>query len=129
MELRIQSGPGRVIASGEVTTFAGHPLRFELELDGVPLCCELLFQDAEKPDEVDVTSEPLTNGRRFRLRGFDGASGRGSAVPVLLGELGEVLIFLHFRVFRWGRTEDRTVHYTFYATPKDDVAWEPRAPT
>lgn len=129
MGLRIRSGPGRVIASGEVSTFAGHPLRFDLEIEGLPVVCELVFLPCEEGGEVRVRSEPLANGRRLLLEGFDRADGRGSAVPVLLGELVDSLVFLHFRVFRWGRTVDRTVHYTFFEAPKEEVGWEPMHPS
>lgn len=124
MAVQIRSGPARVIATGEVTSFAGHPLRFDLDHDGAPVAAELVFEDGAAPE---VLSEALPGGYRFRLRGFDGADGRGSSVPVLLGEIGDELIFLHFRVFRWGRTEDRTVHFTFFATEKSGVAWEQAA--
>jgi len=125
MTLRIRSGPARVIASGEVTGFGGHPLRFDLDLDGVPFSVELTF--GSDGGDVHVVAEPVPDGLRFSLRNFDGPDGRGSAVPVLLGELGDELVFLHFRAFRWGRTDDRTVHYTFYAVEKEAVGWQPTA--
>lgn len=122
MALQIRSGPARVIAAGEITAFGGHPLRFDLDHHGATIAVELVFEEG---DGAAVVSEPLPDGYRFRLRGFEGADGRGSAVPVLLGELGHELIFFHFRVFRWGRTEDRTAHYTFYAVEQSAVGWTP----
>ena len=35
-----------------------------------------------------------------------------------LGTVGDDVVFVHFKVFRYGRTPDRTVHYTFYAAPR-----------
>ena len=47
----------------------------------------------------------------------------GDSPGKLLGELGDTLIFMHFRVFRYGDTKDRTVHYTIYQVKKSDVDW------
>ena len=59
----------------------------------------------------------------LRLVNFGGTAGRGSAQPVLLSETPRDLLFFHFRVFRYGRTDDHTVHYTFYRVAKDQVGW------
>lgn len=123
--MRIRSGPATVQACGTVTAFGGQPLVFELEIADDPFRVELAFASQPAHDDVAVHTEHLEAGFRFLLVNFDGADGRGSAVPVLLGEVGDVLLFLHFRVFRYGRTDDRTVHYTFYTTSKDEVGWQP----
>ena len=52
------------------------------------------------------------------------ASGRGSAWPVPLREEGVWTIFLHFRVWKFGKTPDRTVHFTFYRAQSDQVFHE-----
>jgi hypothetical protein len=44
---------------------------------------------------------------------------------MLLGEIGADLFFLHFRVSRFGRSDDRTVFYTLYRVVKTDVGWTP----
>ncbi len=59
---------------------------------------------------------------------FDGPEGRGSADPVLVADVADDLVFLHFRVFRHGRTADRTVHYTFYSVAKSAIGWVPASP-
>lgn len=125
MSIEIRSGPGRVIASGEATTFGGQPLRFDLTLDECPLAVEMAFRSDPSVSDVAVESARVEALLRFDLVNFDGPDGRGSARPVLLGEIGDALVFLHFRVFRWGRTDDRTVHYTFYRVAKPDVGWTP----
>lgn len=125
MALVIRSGPAAVIASGEVTGFGGQAIRFDLREEELTFAVELGFESDPAAPELAVHTEQLPDGLRLRLVNFDAADGRGSAVPVLLGELGDELLFMHFRVFRWGRTDDRTVHYTFYRAGKDDVGWQP----
>ena len=131
--LSIWSGPARVLADGAVTTFGAHPLYFELDRgDGalgagassnVALGIRFLT-DSDDPNPR-VQSVALEDGFRLDLVNFDGVDGRGSAQPVLLSEWGDDLVFLHFRVFRFGRSEDRTLMYTFYRVAKDAVGWAP----
>lgn len=124
MSIAIHSGPARILGSGAATAFMAHPLRFQV---GPPfeLTIELRFRT--DPSVPDVAVETETDALHVVLHcvNFDQADGRGSAVPVLLGEVDQLLLFLHFRVFRYGRTDDRTVHYTFYAVAKDSVNWTP----
>jgi hypothetical protein len=75
-----------------------------------------------------VSSHPIDDGVALELVNFDGVEGRGTSLPALLAEVGPDLVFLHFRVFRWGRTPDRTVHWTFYRVPKEGVSWTPTEP-
>lgn len=111
MQLFIRSGPARVLASGSVTAFAAHPLRFDLG----PAAVVLRFTTAPDVEDVAVRAATAEDGAIvLELINFDGADGRGSAVPVPLGEVEGGMLYLHFRVFRFGRTEDRTVTYTFY---------------
>lgn len=124
MAIAIESGPARVLASGEATCFMGRDLVLRIA-EPVDVVVELSFtSDPNVPDvAVDVTT--FANHLRFQCVNFDHADGRGSAEPVLLGEAGHRLVFMHFRVFRWGRTIDRTVHYTIYSVDKDAVGWVP----
>ena len=55
----------------------------------------------------------------LRCINFDDATGRGTSQPVLLAQVGELAYLAHFRVFLYGRTTDRTVHYTVYEVPID----------
>lgn len=131
MLVSVHSGPAEVVAHGMVTCFATQPLSFLLDA-GIPVRVEMVFAtDPSLPDvHVDLQSEDDPHGNavmRFRLANFDRPDGRGSAMPVLLGEVGSELLFFHFRVFRFGRTEDRTVHYTFYRVAKSAVGWKPAA--
>lgn len=116
-----------VIASGEATTFAGHGLNLSLEGEGARAEVRLTFvADPEVPD-VAVRSTLAEHGYDLECVNFDGADGRGSAVPVFLGGIGTTGVFFHFRVFRHGRSDDRTVHYTFYEVP-DAVIGPPEDP-
>lgn len=121
---QIRSGPAVIVDTGVATTFAGHGLTLVLEPDGDLLEVDLAF--VSTPDgEAAVASEETPRGWRLVCANFDAADGRGSAEPVLLGEIGEHLWFLHFRVARFGRTADRTVWWTVYRVPKASVGWTP----
>ena len=89
---------------------------------------EMVFEDDDDHPELAVRTEPLAAGIRLRLLNFRDASGRGSADPVLLGDMGPHLLFLHFRAFRHGNSRDHTVHYTFYRATKQSLGWRPDAP-
>lgn len=131
--LSIWSGPARVLADGAVTTFGAHPLYFELELgaedarpeEPVVIALGLRFLSDPSDPSPRVASTTLDDGFRLDLVNFDGTDGRGSAQPVLIGEVGEYLLFFHFRVFRFGRSEDRSLMYTFYRVPKTEMDWSP----
>ncbi len=116
------SGPARVVASGEVTSFFGHPLEIQLGLPEGPLVVSFSFQPGSTPS---VDSTLRDGGWSFTLTGFDDDRGRGSAEPVLLAELEHDLVFLHFRAFRFGATPDHTLHYTCFRVPKAAVGWTP----
>lgn len=120
----IHSGPARVVASGEVTSFFGHPLEIRLDLPEGPLHVSFTFKPGDTPRADSALGD---EGWSFTLHGFDDAAGRGSAEPVLLGELDAELVFLHFRAFRFGETPDHTLHYTCFRVPKAAVGWEPKS--
>jgi len=124
MGVAIRSGASAVEASGTVTPFGGQPLVFEIGSSD-PMRGELVFVADDSIDGASVSTENLPGGFRMVLANFDGTEGRGSARPVLLGEDGPDLMFFHFRVMRFGATEDRTVFYTFYRARKQDVGWDP----
>lgn len=126
MAVFLRSGPADVVACGQTTTFAGHPLRLSLELaDAAPISVELVFEAGPGPE---VKSTVQGDGLRLVLTGFDGPEGRGTALPALLGEVGDDMLFLHFRVFLWGETPDRTVHWTIYRAPKAQLSFRGDAP-
>lgn len=125
MAVVARSGPAQVLAHGEVTTFLGHPLTLDLQLDTGVLAVDLAFVSDEATEGLRVDTHETERGLAFTLVNFDQADGRGSARPVLLGELGDDLLFFHFRVFRFGATHDHTVHYTFYRVTKAEVGWTP----
>lgn len=93
--------------------------------DTEAITVELRFRSDESMEDASVTSEPMEDGIALDLVNFDGIDGRGTSLPALLAEVGPDLVFLHFRVFKWGRTADRTVHWTFYRVPKGAVSWAP----
>ena len=124
MSVRITSGPARVVDHGTVTAFWGAPieLRVAIAASGT-LRVSFSFDRDPSLDGVRASAAPADDGMDFRLTNFDSAEGRGSAQPVLIGEIGDTLIFLHFRVFLYGRTDDHTLHYTVFEAAKDDVGW------
>jgi hypothetical protein len=113
------SGPARILATGTATTFGGASLVIGLE-DPFPL--EVALQFVTDPAVPDVAVRQVSGDERritWELVNFDGPDGRGTADPVQVGDHPHGRIFLHFRVFRYGRSRDRTVHYTFYDVPRD----------
>ena len=124
--MRIRSGPAWVVDSGVVTTFGGHGLLLAVALPEDNLAVELEFS-SDGSGVAAVHSMETDVGYRLRCVNFDDTSGRGSAEPVLLGALGEDLVFLHFRVQLFGRSTDRTVFYTVYRVRKDEVGWTDQA--
>jgi hypothetical protein len=123
--LQIQSGPAWVLDSGTVTTFGGNPLLLVLELPEDNLAVELRFTEDPAAPGADVRSEETGTGFVLHCVNFEPLLGRGSAVPILLGEIHDDLVFLHFRAFRYGSTPDWTVHFTFYRAHKERVGWTP----
>lgn len=125
----VTSGPAQVIATGSASTFGGHPLVIALSAeelgaaDGPGVAIELAFDSDPAMAEVAVVSERTERGWRLRCTNFDDAAGRGSAEPVLVGEVGDHLVFVHFNALRFGRGMDRTVLYSFYRVGKADVGW------
>ncbi len=125
LTVHVTSGPGRVIASGMVTALWGHDLVLHVAHGPAPFQVTLGWVSDPSVRDVEVRTAWPAGGIRFDLVNFDAADGRGTAEPVLLTEAGEDLVFLHFRVFRFGNTTDRTVHYTVFAVAKDAIGWRP----
>lgn len=128
MPIATRSGPAVILASSTITAFMAHPLVINLDL---PFPLQIEFHFRTDADVEDVAVHIETGDDRFKLIcvNFDKPDGRGTSVPVLLGALESLLLFMHFRVFRYGNTEDRTVHYTLYGVDKDVVDWTPLTET
>jgi hypothetical protein len=124
MPLHLRSGPADVLHAGTVSSFFGHPLAWTLALAEGAVEVRLSFADDPTTDGPAVRSEALPHGYALTCLNFDDSPGRGSAEPVLLGEVGSDLLFFHFHVSRHGRSTDRTVHYSFYRAPKDQLGWQ-----
>jgi len=129
MQLRtsVQSGPAAVLASGMTTVFQGQPLTLTLESpNGLVTAIEWRFVTDPSQEGVDVQVEQLQVGLILTCINFDQADGRGTAVPVKIGDRADGVLLLHFRIFLFGRTQDHTVHYTVYAVNHDDISdWTP----
>jgi hypothetical protein len=125
MTIAIASGAADVVGSGTVTTFGGQSLKLLAVLKEGRILVDLHFSTDPELEDVSIRTEATPDGMALYLVNFEGAEGRGSAVPVLLGELNDDLIFFHFRVFKFGNTVDWTVHYTFYRASKERVGWTP----
>ena len=125
MAVQARSGPAKVIESGMVTCFGGQDLTLTLVDQDLHHNVTFSFKTDERVQDVAVESTQGDHELRLNLVNFDHPDGRGSATPVLLGQSDDHLYFLHFRVFRFGRTDDRTVHFTFYRATKEAVNWTP----
>jgi hypothetical protein len=121
----IQSGPARVADSGVVTAFMGFPLRIQTPIEGYQFGVELRFRTDASVEEVHVGSEFIDGTLILDLVNFDTDTGRGSSRPVLIGQTDTEAVFFHFKVFRYGATDDHTVHYTFYAASKEAIGFQP----
>ncbi len=123
VQVRAVSGGVAVVASGTTTTFGGADLVLTVDGPDGRLILRLVFvTDPARPDlAVQADADPA--GLTLTLTNFDSADGRGSAHPVLVGALGDDLLLAHFRVFRYGRTPDHTVHWTFYRAPAADLVF------
>jgi hypothetical protein len=108
----ISSGPATVVASGEVTSFRGHPVIVRIPwAEGAGLRVEFHFEDGPEPT---VRFEPEADRAVFVLTGFTDVVDRGSAEPILVATADTASLYLHFRVRHGGRTLDRTLHFTAY---------------
>ncbi len=125
MPLALGSGPADVLETGVVDTFFGHPLTLLLVVPEGRWVVEISFATDPGVEDVAVETVNTDDGLQIRCINFDSAAGRGTAVPALLGELGDHLLFFHFRAFRYGRSTDHTVQYTFYRAAKRSVDWSP----
>jgi hypothetical protein len=114
MSVEITSGPARVLSAGTVTSFAGASVSVRVEQPEGALSLVLRFRTDPTVADVAVAAEHGPSGVSLELTNFDRADGRGSAHPVLVGQLDSDLVMAHFRVHRYGRTPDRTVHFTIY---------------
>jgi len=110
----VVSGPATVVASGEATTFMGHPLLVTVDLAEGPFVLEWVFEEGDAPA---VHGEEIPGGRRLRCVALDDRPGRGTGTPAPVGQAGADDLLLHFRVFRWGNTDDWTVHWTVFRVP------------
>lgn len=111
----IRSGETLVLDSGEVTTFFGAGLDFDVVGDGWEYALRLRLVDDPEDPAASVRTEIVGGDLEVYATNF--TDGRGSATPVLLAEVPGGYLFFHFRVQRFGATADRTVHYTFYLSP------------
>ena len=117
----ITSGPARVLSHGSVTAFLGSGISLRVVEEGKGFELILNFEGDPDQDGVRIDVEHTSLGLRLTCVNFDGSDGRGTAVPVVVGSLGSDLIMAHFRVFLYGETHDRTVHYTFYRVSKQVI--------
>ena len=117
MDVVCRSGPASIVASGQITTFSGHPLELKLGIDAeFEYRIEWSFQHDEAVSDVDVRVEHSPESIRFLCINFDKADGRGTSKPVPILRHNDHTFFVHFRIFRFGKTEDRTIHYSIFKT-------------
>ena len=119
----ISCGARTCVDTGIVTACGGEPIR--MAWPDLPV---VVFAFASDPglEDVDVQiggDDP--DELVFTCTNFDQPDGRGTAVPVRIHTDATGSYLLHFRVFLFGRTEDRTLHYTLWHEPTEAVADDP----
>ena len=115
MEISARSGRVSVIASAQLTTFEGHPLEITVEV-GPSQTFSIKWSFVSDPETLDVDVVLEREGDLVHLicSNFDHSDGRGTSKPLHLGDVGTQRFWLHFKVFLFGKTLDRTVQYTMY---------------
>lgn len=118
----IFTGGARVIASGTVIAFnEWGEVSFRLGPLKERLSIVFRFEDGPSggPEpRIEVLGEG-EKGIKLVLRNFGDATGEGTVSPLKLGTLEGLQLYVHFRIFRVGKTP-RVIHYTFYQ--RDDAA-------
>ena len=109
--MRIRTGPTRVVASGQVTTFSGGGVQFFIDEWQLRLGFDFALDGGETEVRVDRDEHHVL----LSLLNFD-EPGKGSSVPVWIIQREHRHLWLHFRVFRYGDTPDYTLHYTLYVS-------------
>lgn len=122
------SGSAQVVAHGAVTTFFGGPLHLSVPIEP-PLRVEFWFRSDAEIEGVRARADWNEIGVLIDCVNFDDDAGRGTSRPMYLKDDGEHVLFLHFRVFRHGRSDDRTVMFSFFRArrdelPPDALTWE-----
>lgn len=123
MDISVCSGAARIISDGFATTFLGQDLVFAIDEAeaGFRMQVVLHFTHDDQLDDVALSVEHTDGNLLLTLVNFDSDKGRGSAAPVMLCQVGDQVVFLHFKVFRFGRTDEHSVQYTFFAVPGSEV--------
>lgn len=119
-----RSGVADVLAQMTMTTFGGAGVVVELARSTGPVVVALSFVTDSSVPDVEVRTLPASSGVALELVNFDADDGRGSAWPVPLKNEGDSTIYLHFRVWRYGKSPDRTVHFTFFKALSKQVCHE-----
>ena len=115
MELSARSGRASIIASAQVTTFEGNPLEITVWANAEnPFVLKWSFFTDPEIEDVAVEVEQRDGAFHFLCTNFDDLDGRGTSRPVRLLDIGTRRFWVHFRVFLYGKTMDRTVHYTLF---------------
>ena len=122
---RIDSGPAHVVDTGMVTAFMGFPIQLTTVVDQVRFRVMLRMSSDPETDGVTVNSAYEDGILVLDCVNFDNADGRGSSRPVLLGPTEKNAVFFHFKLWRFGQTDDHTVHYTFFSADKEAIGFQP----
>lgn len=115
------SGKCEILAHGSATTFFGGPLHLSVPADP-PMRVEFWFRTDASIPGPQARADWNEIGLLLDCANFDDDSGRGTQRPLYLRDEGEEqVLFLHFHVQRFGRSEDRTVFYTFFRAKRDEL--------
>jgi len=122
MEISARSGRATIVASAQITTFEGEPLELTIWFQPEQsFTVKWSFESDASVDDVAVDLEQDDDVFHILCTNFDGVDGRGTGKPLHLVDAGPYRFWLHFRVFLFGKTEDRTLHYTIYMEEKKKV--------
>ena len=118
MQCLARSGTAIIVASGQITTFQGAPLQVEF-FSSAQSRFTVRWVFEQDPSVRDVAVRLAVEESVFQLTcvNFDQADGRGTGKPLQLLEKDGRKYWLHFRIFLYGNTADRTVHYTVFEEP------------
>ena len=110
----LASGPAEIVGQGMATTFEGSPLLLALADGTSGKFVYMTFPMDENAPPDDARIARFDDRLDVEMVNFRNLDGRGTATPLWLGDWDDRRYYIHFRVFRFGNTEDVTVHYTFF---------------
>jgi len=117
----LASGRADIIGHGMATTFEGAPLLIGLSDGSHGIFVRFVFRTDENAPTDQAQIYRLEDRLDVEMVNYQTLEGKGSSTPLWLNDWDGFRYYIHFRAFRFGQTEDVTVHYTFYRTLPDEA--------